>query len=339
LAKYVVILFCLALRPCYGAPITSNATGNWSSTGSWIGGLVPGTGDTATITNTHVVTVDDTRVVDGLVVSDNRSAEIIFNSGADLTVNGNVELSNTPNSDATWTQNAGDVVINGDLLLGQANSANVTFNVLGGTLTVNGTLNVGVGFNPQNSAIVINNGSIVADDIVVGTGSAIRGHGTITVNNDYTLDTGAIHQFTIESGPSPVTTTVGMDLYLGDSASDVWTLEIADGGGVREIGASDSLDIFSFGDQLFQAGIELTGTGTIFNVTITFDGSVDAGEQDQFANATVEYDVGAGTVYITNLAAYVPLPNGATMGIVVLGAVLLLRRPRRLTMSVTCSDG
>jgi hypothetical protein len=44
--------------------IATAAAGNWSATGTWTGGVVPGPGDTATVN--HAVTLDANATVGGI---------------------------------------------------------------------------------------------------------------------------------------------------------------------------------------------------------------------------------------------------------------------------------
>jgi hypothetical protein len=67
------------------AAITSAATGLWSATGTWVGGVVPGEFDTVTIAVGHTVTVDGTYIVGNDVVGG-------------LVINGRLKASRTVNS-------------------------------------------------------------------------------------------------------------------------------------------------------------------------------------------------------------------------------------------------
>jgi len=58
----VVAAFLCAAIPVFGASFTSSQTGDWSSSATWGGVGVPGTGDDVTIINNHVVTVSDSRI-------------------------------------------------------------------------------------------------------------------------------------------------------------------------------------------------------------------------------------------------------------------------------------
>ena len=70
------------------AAITSATSGDWSSTTTWVGGVVPVEGDSVTIALGHVVTVD------GTYIAGNDSTTAI-------TVNGTLKASRSVSSSLT----------------------------------------------------------------------------------------------------------------------------------------------------------------------------------------------------------------------------------------------
>lgn len=96
------------------AAITSAATGNWSATGTWTGGVVPVDGDTVTIQSGHTVTIDQNITV-GLTGSDGTA-------GINVASGGKLEALST--GAAAYT-----VIVRGDL-------------------SVSGTLEIGTSANP-----------------------------------------------------------------------------------------------------------------------------------------------------------------------------------------------
>jgi hypothetical protein len=52
-----LILSILACGLAFGTTITSNASGNWATGATWVGGVAPGNGDSAIIANGHTITI------------------------------------------------------------------------------------------------------------------------------------------------------------------------------------------------------------------------------------------------------------------------------------------
>lgn len=82
------------------ADITSAQTGNWSSGTTWVGGVAPGDGDTATIANTHTVTIDQDVTVgtapdgDTAVVIVNLTGHLTLGAGRTLNLKGRLGTGN-----------------------------------------------------------------------------------------------------------------------------------------------------------------------------------------------------------------------------------------------------
>ena len=156
------------------ATINSNGTGggNWSSTSTWSGGVLPGTGDVATIVGSDNVVIDSNQSVGGITNTGNTSY-ISMTTG-------------------TWTL----TVANTTGITYSGTNASGFIRVSGGTLTISGTActtvvsgtSTGTAIVETSTGNVTINGPASASTYAVyenggGYGLTASGSGTITINN------------------------------------------------------------------------------------------------------------------------------------------------------------
>ena len=142
------------------AGIASTQTGNWSATTTWVGGVVPGSGDVATVSATHTVTVDVNTTIGpsgagAYSVAGNRAIDIastgnlivatstVFTVRGDVSINSTAATSVICAASSTWTfdTSVGGVIYG--VLIGTGGSqTGATFQCNGNALqrvTVNST--------------------------------------------------------------------------------------------------------------------------------------------------------------------------------------------------------
>src|SRR4051812_9726408 len=96
-------LFLLTIVPCFGLITSTSVGGDWNTGSTWVGGMIPGDGDTAVIAPGALVTITGgTPVTLGTGSGD----ALLLNQGT-LILNDNLTLKGSMKvvTDATLTQN------------------------------------------------------------------------------------------------------------------------------------------------------------------------------------------------------------------------------------------
>lgn len=111
----LLILLCFAVDAS-AAAYTASVTGDWSSSATWGGAGVPGTGDTATINNGVTVTQDGNVTVGATVVA----GRLTMATGVTLTMEGALTIGNGTSQDGQLDFGAGSTLALGsnNLILG-----------------------------------------------------------------------------------------------------------------------------------------------------------------------------------------------------------------------------
>lgn len=272
--KIILLLFCSA--SAWGAAIASGAAGNWSSTGTWTGGVVPGNGDTVTIG--HAVTVDTNTTVGHSPGAGDATAAILTNGSGSLTVAAGVTLTVR-----------GDIRLNNDdMTLGAGSILEFDASAAGTPSTARYVLQIGTA-NLQSARLYING---VAGNRATIRSNAGGANGRIN-GGGFTMGgniTGSYVNF-LRIGDASNDAIV---FYIGSAAAATFSLQYADFDACARVTSNGSLhanSTFLFGHNTFRNSVgthnlnvqngNAIGTGSrvvefnVFDKPVSFQSGLD----------------------------------------------------------------
>jgi len=264
----IIVLFITAEFNLSAALIQSKKSGNWNSTSTWVGGVLPGIIDDVQINNN-----DDLTILSGNTYT---IAELWMGNGSSLSIDGKLTIDSLHiNNNATLNVN-GTLIISGGISIsnnaGLVVNSTGTVNVQGDLTASNGaSLTIDGSVNIEGSVSFSNNGSITIGDTGLLDIAQNLDSGRATING-----TGPINVYgTVSgtnSGDSQINSTLPIELLqfnvkcinnqviiswttVTEINNDYFTIQRSDDGTnfinigtLQGAGNSNSLKIYNFID-------------------------------------------------------------------------------------------
>jgi Hint domain len=256
------------------------ASGNWSATGSWTGGALPGASDTASFasgTNNIVATLDATQSIGGLTLgspSGTYTDELVVGSNTlNIANNATISISNAAGNDYL-TLAGGQFVVSGSISVGTASSAKGTMRGYG-TISAVGQI-AGLGTIYANSSGHLLDvtagtwkGSGSASVLQIGNGATLELHGAVPAAESVTFDgtSGGVLAIASTTFAGVIASTNGgLGVTTGGSAPSTNYIDLVN------VGAISSVSITTLSSL---STLVVTGAGGTYNIATNQNFSSD----------------------------------------------------------------